>query len=508
MLPFLKLYADHASTRNLRPEDLDRRVHILNKWWTGLLELLNGRNGQSMSGNDRPAILEGVSGIMVRAEWRLLPSPFSARTSETARPPFKSRSTSSLDSTASEFLAESVYHNARNIFIQNLLAQMAFVVEKMSTRNVAASVVAFCGKASAYAFFFCPGVADILVRLWGTKTEVLRRVLKEINVSRSTEFTAAHENIVASFPPCLHPLAFTSLPSMVRYLRSQPPLPLGSALIPWNGTWVTRWTGRDTDLFFVFTKYFYILTSQLLPDGIDWRDSACAPGFILVQAQILTVLDATIHRPTIHPVPDYSNGPLSATFDNLLAEPDATLNAIPLSPINTIRSMAESRLIMLLRDFLSESPPVVKSAQEIFAAVFSAVLKAAARHTSIFDHNACFALCDFMEEAIAILSRYHQTTLSPTAVLDWPFWLGVCKQMMESQNTMTEIRLYAFLYTLWGIIVNDERRKRDLCLDWLLTKDVFEKQFNHWCPMVRAYFMRFLCWRVARFDGEASDQDE
>lgn len=499
---------DHASTRNLRPEDLDRRVHILNKWWTGLLEMLNGRNGQSMSGNDRPAILEGVSGIMVRAEWRLPPSPFATRTSETARPLFKSRSTSSLDSTTSEFLAESVYHNARNIFVQNLLAQMAFVVEKMSIRNVAASVVAFCGKASAYAFFFCPGVADILVRLWGTKTEVLRRVLKEISVSRSSEIRDTSENIVACFPPCLHSLAFSSLPSMVRYLRSEPPLPLGSAVIPWNGTWVTRWTGRDTDLFFVFTKYFYVLASQFLPDGIDWRDSACAPGFILVQAQILTVLDATIHRPIVHPIPDYSNGPLSATFENLLAEPDATANAIPLSPISTVRSMAENRLVMLLRDFLSESPPVVKSAQETFAAVFSSVLKAAARRTSLFDHNACFALCDFMEEAIAILSRYHQTTLSPTAVLDWPFWLNVCKQMMESQNTMTEIRLYAFLYTLWGIIVNDERRKRDLCLDWLLTKDVFEKQFNHWCPMVRAYFMRFLCWRVARFDGEASDQDE
>lgn len=470
--------------------------------------MLNGRNGQSMSGNDRPTILEGVSGIMVRAEWRLPSLAFAARKSDTARPTFKSRSTSSLDSTALELLTESVHQNTKNIFVQNLLAQMVFVVEKMSTRNVAASVVAFCGKASAYAFFFCPGVADVLVRLWGTKTEVLRRVLQEMDISRSSGMGAKLEDIVAGFPPCVHSLAFTSLPSMVKYLRSQPPMPLGSALISWNGTWVTRWTGRETDLFFVFTKYFYILASQFLPDGIDWRDSAHAPGFTLVQAQMLTVLDATMHRPTIHPVADYSSGPLSTTFDNLLAEADATVNAIPLPSINTSRSMAENRLVMLLRDFLSDSPPVFKCAQQTFAAVFSSVLKAAARRTSLFDHNACFALCDFMEEAIAILSRYHQATLSPTAVLDWPFWLDVCKKMMESQNTMTEIRLYAFLYTLWGIIVQDERRKRDLCLDWLLTEDVFEKQFNHWCPMVRAYFMRFLCWRVARFDGEASDENE
>lgn len=39
LLPFLRNCAQHASNKTLRPEDLDRRVNILNKWWTGILEM-------------------------------------------------------------------------------------------------------------------------------------------------------------------------------------------------------------------------------------------------------------------------------------------------------------------------------------------------------------------------------------------------------------------------------------------------------------------------------------
>ena len=36
LIPFLNRHHLHASCKNLRPEDLDRRVNILNKWWIGL----------------------------------------------------------------------------------------------------------------------------------------------------------------------------------------------------------------------------------------------------------------------------------------------------------------------------------------------------------------------------------------------------------------------------------------------------------------------------------------
>jgi hypothetical protein len=223
-------------------------------------------------------------------------------------------------------------------------------------------------------------------------------------------------------------------------------------------------------------------------------------GFILVQAQILTALDATIHR---QPASD----PLPITFDDVLAGADAAALALPLPSNNSARLMAENRLVMLTRDFISERPSDPHRARLTFAETFGKMMQAAARRTSIFDHNACFVLCDFMEEVLTIYVRFHLVHTLESDFIDWYFWLDVCKKMLESQNSMTEIRLFALIYGAWNVITNDERRKEIMCLEWLLAEETFDKFFNHWCPMVRAYYMRLLCWRLCRDDGDASDLD-
>ena len=509
LLPFLRNHADNPPISSLRPEDLDRRTVILNKWWTGLLEMLNGRYGESVSGNDRPAVLEAVTALMVRPEWTIPPPAVRSRPAKGPRAAsLKSRSTTSLASTMSDILVDSVFHNVKNTFTQNLLAQMAYVVQKMSTRNVAASVVTFCGKATAWAFFYCEGVAAILVRLWAISTDTLRRVLAEYGLSRADKLDAISERVCASFPPCIHPLAFKSLQSTARYLRSRPHLPIATAYIPWHGPWVTRWAGRDTDLFFVFVKHFTDLVCRFMPEGLTSEEQIVSPGWAFVQAQLLTVMYSTVQRPTGPQSVDRLTGPSPVTFEDMLGEADATATMLPLPSNGLVRSMAENRLVMLLRDCLANSNVMANKTQSIFADVFDRLLKATAQRTSIFDHNACFTLCDFLEEAIIILTRYQQSLDSAVSAFDWSFWFDVCKQMLQSQNSMTEVRLCAFIFSMWGSITKDEDRRREICLDWLLSQDTFQAQFCHWCPMVRAFFMRLLIWKVARPSGRGSEVDQ
>ncbi|KAL8945018.1 MAG: hypothetical protein Q9216_000002 [Gyalolechia sp. 2 TL-2023] len=504
LLPFLRTYADHLSNNTLRPEDVDRRVNILNRWWTGLLEMLNGRNGESVSGSDRPAIVEAVTSIMVRPEWSIPYLGGRFRHEAGSRLPLNSRSTTSLGSTSSDFLAESVFHNVKNIYVQNLLSQMAYVVEKMSARNVPASVVTFCGKATAYAFFYCDSVAEILVRLWRPSRETIGRVLAEHNLEKDADLKDSANSVMPNFPQSLHGLAFNSVRATMRHLRSRPQLPVAMAYIPWQGPWIGRWAGRDTDIFFGFTKSYFNLLNSFLPSDSTSEERLCAPGYVLLQGQMLTVLDSVIQNSNSH------NG--QALLDplyvpELFRETDASASILPLPPTTISRSMAEHRLIILLRDCLSGSALIVSRVRDMFAESFERLLKAAARRTSMFNHNACFSLCDCMEEALAILMRYFNSTKSDTSTLDWPFWLKVCRQMLESQNTMTDVRLYAFLYSLWTTITAEENRKRQVCLEWLLDEECFEKHFNHWCPMVRAYYMRLLCWRIGRSGGSGSVLD-
>jgi hypothetical protein len=502
---FIYKYANHPSNQKLRPEDLDRRANILNGWWTGLLELVAGRNNQSISGTDRPVILEGLAGIMERPEWRLSPSPFCALADrdETG----STLTATSATSSSSDFLAESVYHNVKNTFQQNLMSQMAFVVDKMTPRNAAASLVTFCGKTCAYAFCFCPGVADIMVRLWTPPLEMMKRVLEEAGVSRLDKMDAISDRVSSAFPPNLSSLKFQSLAKMVRTLRNPPAAtpPLQIAHLDWYGLWTKRWSGAESDLFYVFVKHYHILVTGFLPEGPNAKERICAPGMLMVHAQILVNMDATVNRHILPQQPDDNGGAQSITFDDVLSDPDASASTMAIPPANATRQMQENRLIMLIRDFLSEGNTHISKARHIFADSFASLLQAQARKISVYDSNACYTLCDFLEEAFGILVRYEQHNSERHAVLDWPFWLTVCRAMTSSENTATEIKLYSFLYSIWATLVLDEQRKKSLCLDFLLEPVFFESRFNHWCPMVRSYYMRLICWRVARYDGESSE---
>lgn len=465
--------------------------------------MLHGKNNQSISGTDRPAILDGISGIMERPEWRLSPSPLcplTRRNMGTATP--RTKSSTSLASSGVDFLTESVHHNVRNMFVQNLNSQMAFVVDRMSLRNASASLVTFCGKATAYAFFFCPGIAEVLVRLWDTPTDTMRRVLEENGVGKFENLGDTSAVVISAFPPAIQQLGFCSLGKTLKHLRTQIALPLGTANIQWYGFWLERWLGRESDLFYAFVKHFHILVTDYIPPDLTKKERICVPGLLLVHAQVLANLDSTVHRDAGHSQGDGPAG-LSPIFDDILADPDAVASTMPPIPTNAIRVMAENRLIMLIRDFLSERPTEHPRARHLFAEAFNDLLQACARRTSVFDHSACYTLCDFLEEALLILVRYEHVSSTDDTLINSKFWLDVCKKMISSQNTMTEVRLFAFLYTVWPTIIGNAERKYDLCIGLLLNKAIFERTFNHWCPMVRAYYMRLLCWRVGRFDGDS-----
>ncbi|KAI1433167.1 DUF1765-domain-containing protein [Xylaria sp. CBS 124048] len=502
LVPFLRKFASHPSNLNLRNEDLERRAVILNKWWTGLLEMLHVRTHPPVPGVDRPMLLDVVSGIMMRPEWRQsTPSfrPLADRPRQQS-PSDLSESTSSFHSTDSDYLAESTEHNVRNMFTANLIAQMAIVVEKMSLRSAPNSLVNFAGKACAYAFFFAPGVADVLVRLWCLNPTSIRRVASEFNLSRQSK--GEGDDMLALFPPSLDKLGWTSLSSVLGGLRQPAPAPLTSARINWSGPWLARWSGRDSDLLFIFCKYYFVLTQGFLPSDLPLEEKARAPGFVHVNAQMLSVLDSTIHRQSM----DAISAPL---FSDGLHGANASAMALQLAPSNNaMKGMAENRLIALLKNFLSD-PSAFGGAPDTFAQSFLAVMKAAIKHTSQFDHNACFTVCDFLEQSLVIYNDYTDRDSSEAQKLhlDWPFWFEVFKRILECNNSMSEIRVLSLVFSIWDVIASNQSRKESVCFEWLLTEDTFSKFFNNWCPMVRAYYMRLLCWRICRDAGSANESD-
>ena len=471
-----------------------------------MLELLNGRHNQSMSGTDRPVILDGIAGVMERPEWRHPPSSFSPIAErQSAFEMSRSTSKASVASASSDFILESVHHNVRNTFVQNLFAQTVYSVDKMSQRHAPASLVTFCGKSCAYAFFFCPGVADLLLRQWDIKANDMRRVLTACGLEKTASLHGTSEAIAPNFPHCLQRLAFTSVKDASNRLKGPVSVSMGADKIQWHGHWLSRWSGKDSDLFYVFVKHFHVLTMDFLAPGSSKEERLSSPGLVLVHSQILTNLESTLHRQSNQAAAAAElAADTSITFDDLL---DGSSTALPAFRANDSRQMAENRFIMLLRDLLADRDCTYPPAAVFFAESFCDLLKAAAESISIYDQTTCFTLCDFLQEAFAILGRFQKNYSPKASILDWKFWISVFKSMTASHNTTTLIRLYALLFGSWGTITAIESWKWQLCCGFLLEKDHFAHTFSHWCPMVRAYFMRLVCWRMARYDGEASEHE-
>ncbi|KAH8676270.1 hypothetical protein BX600DRAFT_494630 [Xylariales sp. PMI_506] len=504
LVPFLRTYAAHASNKNLKLEHLEQRARILHKWWMGLLEMLDGKFGQGVAGTDRPTLYEVTTLLMMRPEWRQSTPCFTPLASRNPRERLKKRggasqtdasSDESPETSDSEFVAESVEHNVRTMFTTGLMRQLEIAIDKMSQRHAHLSLVNFAGKACAYAFFFAPSVALVLVKLWGLSADLLRRTADSFGLPRLSK--GESDDIVALFPPMLDSLGWTSLNAAKTLLKRPTELPVAARKIAWHGPWVAKWKGQESDLFFIFCKYYFILAEDFMPSGLPLLEKARAPAFLLVSAQMLSILDSTIHRQAV------GNASMAPADVGSYAA-SISVNVIPVVP-NQRKEVRENGLVVLLKDFLSGNSTASTAARNTFAETFMVLMTTSAKRTSMFDHTACFTLCDFLEETLVAYDDFQDIQEFDVEYIDWDLWIEVFKKILESNHAVSEVRVLALIFTLWDTLAGTPARKEAICMDWLLTEEVFYKWFANWSPMVRAYFLRLLCWRICRDCGTAND---
>lgn len=505
LLPVLSRIAHHPSNNSLRPEDLDRRVSILNKWWLVLFETVNwnNNNGQqvarpAVTGADRPVYFDALSTIMARPEWNYPTCSHASSASLTFTT--TSGSEGSTNSANSEFLVESIHHNVRTTYAHNLLVQLTYCFDRLSLRNASSSLINFSAKTFAYAFFYCPHVGEMLARLWKLPPDMLRRVFSIFDQTPDMkERQRTSEEIASHFPSACRPLTATSHVAISRHLRQCTASPPDVSQANWFGPWQSRWSARESDLFFSFAKQFYLLVMHFIPSNTPSSKLIYVPGLAAVHAQILCQLQSSLARVS-NPHLEITSGVTfgTPTFDDLL--PDADVPT-PFARSMSNRVISENRSLLFLRDIVVDQS-LEQPTKLFFVETICELLKAVARKTSLFDHTACGVLLDIVQAHINVIAPLVKEVNRPDLV-DWTFWLDVTKQMLQSSNSATEFRVIAFWYSAWDDICEVPNGKEQLCYGLILNDAVFYNYFNHWSAMVRAYFHRLICWRLARYDGQA-----
>lgn len=486
LLPFLRNdhYKNHPSTQTIRSEQLERRVNVLNKWWRAMLDMLRVHNG--LSGHDRPSILEAIKRIMARQEWR-----FGLKFRGPPETTDRSTISGDLDS-----ITASVYANIQKIFAQNLASQMNIVAQKISMKYAPANLMDFYGNTTAYALLFCPNIAHALLQSWKTPSDMIKRAAEALGLSRRKSSASTSGQITAELPGCMRSFCWSSAQALINRIRKPVQLPTNMEALPENGFWTRRWRGEETEYFFCFVREYYNLLDEFVSSSISHEGLAEVSGYVCVQAQIMTLVVGVVNKPP--PVQDA--GGKAPLLDDVLTRMASVNTSYPLSPTSKVpRPMSENRLIALLRQFLNESRDEPSHTKKAFTASFAQIMQVVAKIISVYNARACFLLCDLLEEVLPIYGIAEGEASAEdrdVTCIDWHFWHQVWEKMLESRDTVTTLRVFSLVFSLWEVIKLSNKDFSDVCLNWVLSEKVFSASFLHWAPMVRAYYMRLLLWRI------------
>lgn len=186
-----------------------------------------------------------------------------------------------------------------------------------------------------------------------------------------------------------------------------------------------------------------------------------------------------------------------------------------------------------------------------YSRIFDRIFRAFALNIRAYDVDRCVIACDLAEEWIYSVAAVRATKACPALVsfkslaLDWDIWLLVMKRMLSTDNIHTEIRALSFLYNVWPYLPNNDSQVSscastssatlatksaenldvpitpmmqssdsiipdtnpkttvNVLTEWLLSADIWLQFFCHWCPLVRSYYHRLVCYRVASVGEES-----
>lgn len=442
VLPFLRTHQGEAS--RVSSAELHRRTQILRNWWASTLQALKDRS-HPVAGADRGAYLETVAGIMSRNEWQ--------RASD-----------------------------SNKVIYNSLLADtLSFALTRLKYKPISINISVFAGQVFAHAFFALQGVADVLLFLLGVRQVEINRLIKAARVAKVT-LDARAEATSSMFPSHLHSLVGKH--SAYNGRTPSPPKLVKDIY----GAWVSRWQSHESDLFASFLKHYFVLISESRL-AAETESLLCAPGVLIISARILILFDYRIHRQLSRGIGNCNSrskqpiqGDENVSMPTMAASMPGTALHHPGSKI------ADMRVLRAINELLSVDLASSRLAA-VYGAHFEVILHAAAQRTSLYDLFGCIALCDLADAVFRVM-------YNTTATVDWGFWFTVVRRMVQSKNIQTEVRALAFLYGCWDAMVLDVA---DL-VPWLLSEQIWLDMFCHWSPLVRAYYLRLLCWRVSGTD--------
>lgn len=142
-----------------------------------------------------------------------------------------------------------------------LVASLRLAIEKLNQKAIYSNMIAFSAKTLAICYFKIPGVAVSLLRALDSPLKMIHSVHKEMTAHCQQQHRQQQQHMFESdiqyvFPLFLH-ATMTSDKKAYQHCLLDDSMEDRELPLKRSGNWIRRWTSDDSELFFLFYRYYH-----------------------------------------------------------------------------------------------------------------------------------------------------------------------------------------------------------------------------------------------------------
>lgn len=410
---------------------------------------------------------------------------------------------------AVESLQLSISHQSA---FRNLMVRvMNFVMDKLGAKGVFHNTLLFSGRFLAFAFFRIPHVGGQLVGVLQPPRGALMRFTRPVLIGQKIPPEAQ-----PVYPEHLQGLCFDNAQAYTRRLLSLDPdfeAPDEKEAFHFQpGNWLRRWQSDDSELFPAFYRAYHRQLASYLAPAVEYyqQQNRPVPTHVLFRAPGYAHL-ATIFARKCH---SYILGSVNAVTTSSSGQHfDATESAgFRGSQKPAVLETANRRLVETMWTFAStlvtlpttDGRVLECDGSQLWGEMVELWMKNLITKTSLYSPKGVFCLFDLIDGIVdPVLNG------SADSPLDIPYVIGLVRLILnEAEHALTLVKVIAFVFTHWEILTARPEDRKELCLDILLDRKLFERLCLFWSQSVRSYVLRLVVFRLGHLhttnaDGES-----
>lgn len=314
-----------------------------------------------------------------------------------------------------------------------------------------------------------------------------------------------------TFPPHLRSLCFDDSKSYTTRLQAHRPSFASqeeqAAFIFRPGNWLRRWQSDDSELFPAFYRAYHRQLANYLAPAIEFFEarSQPIPASILLRApgyaHLASVFATKCHSYILGSINAVTTSSSAPTFD---ATESAGFrgNAKPVVLETANRRLSETILSFAnSRVFVDQTfgGVVEVDGSQLWAGMIECWAKYLIGKTSLYAPKGVFCLFDLLDcitdppaETVEASSMQVVRPLQES-LLDVPHLISVVRLVLtEGEHALTLVKIIAFVFTHYETLCAKAEDRKELCINLLLDKALFERLVLFWSQSVRSYVLRLI----------------